>query len=63
MRNKPYRNNKNREIEDKGTPRKDLTELYHLENIDNWLKYIFWAIIFGDILVTGVAIRILVSYF
>ena len=59
-----YRNPRNRrEIEPGGTPRRDLTEIYHLERIDNWLQYIFWGVAIGVIIVLGVAIRIFASYF
>lgn len=58
-----YRNLKHRREEEKGTPRRDITELYHLENISQWLQYIFWLLTFIALLVLGVSIRILVSYF
>ena len=57
---KLYRNLRNRrDVEEKGTPRQELTELYRLENIGAWLQYIFWAIVFANIIGLGIMVKVL----
>ena len=60
----PYRNprNRHREPEETEETRGPVrrTELYHLANIEEWAKYIFWAIIAGDLMGLAILIKMLV---